>query len=159
MKLTLPIGPRALAKKVWAQVRGNWLWIWAVLPYVVLCFVVFWLHNVSERQLRVDAKVQATADSGYLACTQSIPVLKKLTKFVEGVNELGENSVTNAKQALDATPEDSVMYPSRHSAFIRNRAAYRKISKVKKLPVPTEESCVAQRDAVLSGNLDLPPEP
>lgn len=136
---------------------------------IVVAFVL--IYVVNGRSTKADNRTVAAANATYVSCVTAIPLLKKVELHLDGsvrlanvVGGLANVLAENSAAVLATTPKSDPSYKSRQEGLARivnaqNRTAVAKfeISAIGKLGIPDKADCLEQRQAVLSGKVQLPP--
>lgn len=126
------------------QVLNHWM-PWMVIAYIGLVGVVVYGYTLNARTLRDEAIRQAELSAAHEAavarCLGSRPQLMRVTRFVEGENDLAETLVQNSAAALEATPGDDPQYATRKANLVRLIRARENVKAIASFPVPTVAQC------------------
>lgn len=133
---------------------------WVGIAYFGLVAVVVALYFLNQntaaniRRTAADeathaAEIRSSAESRYSECLNSIPVLVKINRFIEGERIVDGALVENSEANLAATPSGSALYATRVANLRRLRAAKAAAFEVK-FPVPTRAACAALRRRLLA---------
>jgi hypothetical protein len=132
----------------------NWK-LWVGVAYFGLVAMIVSLYFVNARTTRAVALQAAAAartntehrlnaQSDYHACVVSIPALRKINRFVNGVQVLHQALLLNAVKAHEATPPGSALYRQQVANIARLSRSVDAVSGVA-FPGPTVAECRARR--------------
>lgn len=121
------------------RVLDSWRF-WMTIAFVALAAIVVWQFFLTQRSIKEQSAREARIQSDYQSCIRSIPSLTKISRHVEGVNELAVILVRNSKSLIHTPP-----LRVRQMNYALLVAAQKKIAAVKSFPVPTVASCEARR--------------
>lgn len=137
------------------RILDTWQFWIGVAYFGLVCVVVaLWIgfSRVSTDQARTEriqaarhADIVANADAQYQQCVKSIPTLRRVDGFLEGVREVHHILLVNSEASHQATPPGSALYQTQKRNIERLRDAFKKVNGVK-FPIPTHSSCVALRN-------------
>lgn len=125
---------------------------WIGIAYFGLVAVVVALGVYNSRlndNIRETARISAARDAEIRMntvtrrqqCLQSIPSLKKINMFLEGVRNAHEVLLINAKAALDQTSPSDRLYRLRKESLERLKKASADVE-IPAFPVPTKKKCL-----------------
>lgn len=112
--------------------------------------IVLGYYNL-ERTVRDE---NSRVDAAYVSCVESIPLLKRLSQHVHGVNEvIGITAggygvyVQNSRALVAETPKSSPERATREANLRRAEAGARDVAAAREIPVPTPAQCLEQARA------------
>ncbi len=120
-----------------------------------IILVVIWLHSVDRKAASAKAHA-ATGEAIRIAekhaashtrveqCLASIPTLRKVNRFVHGVQTLHLVLARNARQTLLSTTRSDPLYRARLESYQRIRATVPAVSVIH-FTIPTRRQCLARR--------------
>lgn len=111
--------------------------------------VPIWLYVLTAKVNRVEAVRQGAIQADYNACVGSIPLLRKIDKFIVGTEAVADVLIRNSADMHRITPKTSPVYRQQAINLRRLRARVAD-GKGVRLPVPTVRSCAAERDRDLA---------
>lgn len=117
---------------------------------IALVVAVFFLNQRTTDNIRRTAadeaihatEINSSAKNHYQECVGSIPELRKINRFVRGVQELHIAQERNALAVLKVTDRHDPLYMARYQSYLRFKAAADKVKGVR-FTVPTKASCKA----------------
>lgn len=138
--------------------------LWIRVAYIGIVALFLWLAYISKsqsedlaHQARLEAvrmaEKNANAQASYDRCIESIPLVRRFSTHVAGVNEAFEVLLTNSLVTIANAKPDDPLQSVRIANVNRLAAAYGKVAAIKALPVPDDLECLNRRREVL----DKPP--
>jgi hypothetical protein len=125
------------------DVLNSWRF-WVVIAYGIL-FVVLVLGGVTYGRESSDrAARRAAANASYQQCLASIPIFRKINRFIDGTRNVGAVLLLNSEQMHQITTPGTLVYKSQARNIRRLRRALRDQRAVLQFPVPTPAECLAE---------------
>lgn len=120
----------------------TWVWI------MVLCLgngiLIGAAYYAVGKILQEDAKRREASAAVVQACLQSRPQIRRVSKFVQGTNQLALALVENSAAVLDATPKTDPQHEVRQKNLLRIIRARENVKAISSFPVPTRSECRAR---------------
>lgn len=113
---------------------------WIVLAYFGLAGVVVALYFHQTEISRQEAARQAADHAKVSQCVQSIPQLRKINRFAEGVKAFHVIVARNARAIVESTPRSDPQYAVRVANYRRILATIPAVSGVH-FHIPTVSEC------------------
>lgn len=126
------------------ELTSHWSF-WVGIAYFGLALTVTWLYFVNSRTLQQQAirtaELRATKSAAVERCLTSRPQLRRVSRFVKGVNEFALVIVQNSGRTLEQTPVSDPEYAIRKANLRRLIIARENIGSVKGFHVPSVREC------------------
>ena len=136
---------------------------WLIVDFLILGILVAVLVGVNNRANRAASEAareqavriadrNANASASYRQCVGSIPVLRKIDRFIRGVQLVHDTLYRNALAVHASTKPGTPVYRSQAENLERLRRADLAARGVE-IPIPTKAKCLARRQLALRKNV------